>query len=178
MGIADQEITQLDFAEIVGITDRQLRNLKRTIPPSSKKGTRLIYKLGPAVQAYIAHVQGTTQERYTARDLTEARIRKEIAQAKKEEAQARSAEVQAKRDEDAVVELAEVQTEVESIFVNVRARMRAVPSAVTEALVGIIGDELATRVQREMETLIDEALEELAYGKTDEGQLEESAEGE
>lgn len=168
MGIADQEITQLEFAEIVNITDRQLRNLKRTIPPSGKKGNRLVYKLGPAVQAYIAHVQGATQERYTARDLAEARIRKEMAQARKEEALARSAEVQAKRDEDAVVELAEVQAEMESVFANVKAGVRGIPSGMHPWLTALVGEDLAMQIVQKMSEAADEALHELYRTSEDE----------
>jgi len=176
MGLADQEITQLDFADVIGITDRQLRNLKRTIPPSGKKGTRLVYKLGPAVQAYIAHVQGSTQEKYSQKDLAEARIRKEIAIANKEEALARSAMVAARRDEDLVVEIEAVQAELESIFSNVKARIRGVPSGMMDWLTALVGEELALQIVRRMEKDHDEALQELARKGLDDAEPGEPAE--
>ncbi len=176
MGIADQEVTQMEFAEILDLSDRQLRNLKRTVPPSGKRGTALVYKLGPSVRAYIEHVRGSTGDRYTKLDLATARIRKEVAQATKEEALARSAVVQAKRDEEKVVEIQDVREELESIFTNVRARMRAIPSKIASAMAGIVGQEKATRLQRELEEHIDEALAELASKSLDERQTAEPSE--
>lgn len=170
MDLAEQEVTQQDLANVLGLSDRHLRNLKRTIQPAGKRGTALVYQLGPAVQAYCAHLQSSTQERYTQKDLREARIRQELAKATKEEALARSAVVSAKRDEDAVVELADVEEELEGIFANVKAKMRAIPSKIAAWLSALVGDALAIQIQKKLEDFIDEALEELARRGVDEGQ--------
>lgn len=173
MPLADQEVTQADLADVLGLSDRHLRNLKKTIAPAGKRGTALVYRLGPAVQAYCAHLQNATQAKYNKKDLEEARIRQEIAKADKEEALARSALVAAKRDEEAVVEVSQVQEELEGIFSNVKAKLRAIPSKVAGWLAGLVGEELAIRIQHKLEELIDETLAELARP----GEEEASPEG-
>ncbi len=168
MRLADQEVTQQDLADVLGLSDRHLRNLKRTIQPTGKRGTALLYRLGPSVQAYCAHLEGATVARYTKKDLEEARIRQEIAKADKEEALARSALITAKRDEDSVVEVAQVQAEMEAVFANVKARIRAVAPGLQPWLAALVGEDAALQVVQKLADANDEALQELYRVSEDE----------
>lgn len=160
------EVTQLELADLLKVKDRTLRNLKREVPPKGKRGAELVYNLSDAITAWVEYK--SSRKSLTEQDVAEARKRKELALALKEEALARSALVQAKKDEDKVVDIAEVQKEVETLFGRVRAKLRAIPNTLISAIVGLVGSTVAGKIKDLLESAIDQALAELASGKGDE----------
>lgn len=160
------EVTQLELADLLKVKDRTLRNLKREVPPKGKRGAELVYNLSDAIAAWVEYK--TSRKSLTEQDVAEARKRKEIALARKEEALARSAEVQAKKDEDKVVDIAEVQKEVETLFSRVKAKLRAIPNRLISSILGLVGSTVAGKIKDLLESAIDQSLAELASGKGDE----------
>lgn len=173
MDVTTIEVTQREFATFLGITDRTLRNLKEIEPTGKKRGGPHVYNLAKATQAYLEYRINQDKTSCTPQAIVNAKNRFEIARARKEEALARVAEVDAAKAEEKVVEIADVQEELESIFANVRAQMRSIPSKVASALAGSLGQEKANLLQSEIEAHIDGALAELSSGYLAERQTAE-----
>jgi len=156
---ASQEVTQQELAEIIGITDRQLRNLKTTVPAKGKRGTTLVYDLVPSVQAFIAYVQNTVETRITDKDIQAYKGRGEIARAKRDEHLERIAKVEADKAEGTVAEIALVAKFVGENNERIRAKFLALPSSVSPSVTGL---KSVAKVEAILTRAVDEALSNLA----------------
>lgn len=170
MDLANLEVTQGELSQLLPITDRHLRNLRKTIPPSGKRGTSLVYVLGKAVQAYINHLTENQKEQYTTQDVRDAKARREIALAIKEEALARSAQVAAARDEGSVALIEDVQRFVATNNSRVKAKLINQIPGISAKLVGIRKPERAQEILMEFANVV---LAELSiWSAEDKEQLE------
>lgn len=132
-----EEVTQLELSEFIGLSDRQLRNLRKIIPPKGRKGTTLVYDFKASVQAYVGYVQSAVESRITDKDVEDARRRTALANAAKEEAFARVALLDAAHKEGQVALIDDVRHFVEKNNERVKSKLLSQIPGKAAQLVGL-----------------------------------------
>lgn len=143
-----QEVNQTEFAAIVGLSTRQVRNLEAEGLPHRAKGNKKLYPIPDALAWYYA--RKFEPEELT--DTAEAKRRKLTAEAK-------LAEIEVAKAAGELVPLDQYTSEMGLVLDKVRAKLQNVPGAWAPALVGCKGvPEALTRLR----PLVNEILVELS----------------
>lgn len=148
VNIADTEISTSDLAAIVGKTSRWIRNL--TAEGILEQSSRGKYILSEAVQAYIRHVTGTTNESkisYSDEKAQHEQIKKEIA----------ILELEEKRNN--LHTTGDVLDAWGELVVNFRERLQGLPPRMATELSHMTDDK---DIRLLLESKINDALTELA----------------
>lgn len=62
-----ETVTQEQLATILGLSTRQLRNLRDDIPPIEKEGRELVYPFPACLRSFVRYREGRVRAKYAAR---------------------------------------------------------------------------------------------------------------
>lgn len=144
-------VTQSELGQLLGLSPRQLRNLKVEIPPNGREGTTVVYHLRDSLKAFIDYrlsVRPTISEK----DILDAKARRIVAEANKEEALAESARLDVALKKRQVVPISDARSAQSAAYAHVKAQMLAIPPAWAPRLA-------AQRSPAKVQTMLEEAIQ-------------------
>lgn len=156
--MSSREVNQTEFAEMVGLTTRQIRNLEAEGLPSRAEKNGKYYPVPDAFRWVIKWKEDKARESGKNADYQRALTRKMTADA-------RISELKAAELESALIPLAVHQEVLGRILDRVRARIRNLPGAWADQLVDVADPRRMVTLLRGM---VDEISRELS---TDAGNL-------
>lgn len=142
------QVNQTELAAMLGLTTRQIRNLETDGLPFQASGNGKLYPIPAAVRWYVQFRETRAAEAAASNSYQEALTRKAVADA-------RTAELKLAQLENTLIPLAVHQEVLGRVLDRVRARIRNLPGAWAERLVGV--DE-----PREMVKLLRDVVREIS----------------
>lgn len=159
--MAIQEVNQKEFAALVGLSARQVRNLEDEGLPHEAEGNRKSYPLPEAVQWYIQRKREEVVREFEKADYKQAKARREMARA-------RMAEIDLAKEEGRLISKEVVDQTYGEAMDQVRAALMNMPGR-WGAQLGFDeprkGEEILKRIAREtLDHLSGPAADRVAVG--------------
>jgi phage terminase Nu1 subunit (DNA packaging protein) len=161
---ADAVATGKQLGEVLGVTSRQIERLAvdGVLKPVRCKARGKHYRLAEAVQAYLQHQRDFLRQQFSGNGNAEY----DAARTRRMQALATAEELALAEKQGTLLNAADVDFWVSLTIRNFRDQIRAVPSKVMHALVGL---KTAMQANMIVSEAIDLVLNQIADGKIDVG---------